>query len=188
MARVAQSNARAEAITSDHTAADIREDFDKRINQSMANVQNFLGASLRSLEMGRSPMPTDVRYRCKTESVEMGLVREDATADERKLRPPVALEDSDVSVRLHRSLLTSALEDPQLVQTLAPMLTRLLDALAKQDGGADSTLATRGKMKWTIDLDWLSLDFKGEPLKWVLHSLRGLWFPHGIAVHAIVFQ
>ena len=90
----------------------------------------------------------------------MGLVREDATADERKLRPPVALEDSDVSVRLHRSLLTSAIEDPQLVQNLAPMLTRLLDALAKQEGGADSTLTTRGKMKWAIDLDWLSLDFK----------------------------
>ena len=140
--RVSQTHARAEAITSDHTADDIREDFDKRINQSMANVQNFLGANLRALETGRSPMPTDVRYRCKTECVEMGLVREDATADERKLRPPVALEDSDVSVRLHRSLLTSAIEDPQLVQTLAPMLTRLLDALAKQDRGADSALAT----------------------------------------------
>ena len=142
--RVAQSNARAEAITSDHTAADIRSDFDRQINQSMANVQNFLGASLRSLEIGRSPMPTDVRYRCKTESVEMGLVREDATADERKLRPPVALEDSDVSVRLHRSILTSAIEGPQLVQTLAPMLTRLLNALAKQEDGADSTRRDAG--------------------------------------------
>ena len=126
----------------------------------MANVQNFLGANLRALEAGRRPMPTDVRYRCKTECVEMGLVREDATADERKLRPPVALEDSDVSVRLHRSLLTSAIEDPQLVQTLAPMLTRLLDALANQDRGTDSALAIARNMKWAIDRNWLSLDFK----------------------------
>ena len=45
--RVSQTHARAEAITSDHTADDIRSDLDKRINQSMANVQNFLGARLR---------------------------------------------------------------------------------------------------------------------------------------------
>jgi len=161
--RASQSHGRAEAITSDHTADDIRSDLDKRINRSLAKVQKVFGAKIPELETGRSPMPTDVRFRCRTESVEMALIREDATAEERKLRPPPAQEASDVSVRVHRTLLTSAIKDPQLMQKLAPLFTKLLEARAKQESEAGSTSISGARdtdTKWGFDLEWVSLDFK----------------------------
>ena len=129
----------------------------------MAKVQKVFGAKISALETGRSPMPTDVRFRCRAECVEMALIREDATAEERKLRPPPALDNSDVSVRVHRTLLTSAIKDPQLIQNLAPLLTKLLEARTNQEGNAGRTLATGAQntdAKWAIDLEWVSLDFK----------------------------
>jgi hypothetical protein len=161
--RVSQSHNQAEAITADHTADDIRSDFDQRINRSMAKVQKVLGTKIVELETGRSPMPTDVRFRCRPESVEVALIREDATEEERKLRPPPALEDSDVSVRVHRTLFTSAIEDPQLIQNLAPLLTTLLEARAKQEGnsGRSSNSALKDpEATWGIESGWVSLDFK----------------------------
>lgn len=161
--RVSQSHDQAEAITSDHTADDIRTDFDTRTNRSLANIQKVLGAKMTELESGRSSMPMDVRYRCRKDCVEMALLREDATAEERKLRPPPALQDSDISVRVHRTLFTSAVEDPQLVQNLAPLLAKLLEARTRQ--GDKSERSPNGgtqnaDTKWAVDLDWVSLDFK----------------------------
>jgi hypothetical protein len=161
--RVSQSHDQAEAVTSDHTADDIRSDLDKRINRSVARVQGVFGAKISALETGRSPMPTDVRFRCRADCVEMALIREDATAEERKLRPPPALDNSDVSVRVHRTLLTSAIEDPQLIQNLAPLLSKLLEARATQEGDAGRAPAIGAQdsdAKWAIDLEWVSLDFK----------------------------
>ena len=108
-------------------------------------------------------MPTDVRFRCRPESVEMAILREDATADERKLRPPPAREGADVSVRVHRTLFTSAIEDPQLLQEIAPLFIKLLDARAKQEKATrQQTMKTSNELepKWAIDLEWLSLDFE----------------------------
>jgi hypothetical protein len=161
--RVSQSRGRAEAITADHTADDIRSDFDTRINRSMANVQKVLGAKIAEVEAGRSPLPTDVRFRCRTEYLEMAILREDATAEERKLRPPPAQANSDVSVRVHRTLLTSAIEDPQLMQDLTPLFSQLLDARANQVAEAGRTAANAAQdpdAKWAFDLEWVSLDFK----------------------------
>jgi hypothetical protein len=160
--RVSRSHGRAEAITADHTADDIRSDLDARINRSMAHVQRVFGSKIPELETGRSPLPTDVRFRCRTEYLEMALIREDATAEERRLRPPPAHENSDVSVRVHRTLFTSAIADPQLLQNVAPFFEKLLQARAKQQGDAKSTSDERSgesDTEWAINLEWVSLDF-----------------------------
>jgi hypothetical protein len=151
--RMSQSHGRAEAITADHTADDIRHDFDARITRSLANIERVLGTKIPELETGRSPYPTDVRFRCRPESVEMAILREDATPEERKLRPPPAAESADVSVRVHRTLLTSALADPQLLEQLMPLFTKLLEARA---GGEN---ANGSAPTWSIDLNWVSMDF-----------------------------
>jgi hypothetical protein len=161
--RTAQSHDRAEAITADHTEDDIRDDFDKRINASMNNVQRVFASKIPNVETGKSPMPTDVRFRCRPESVEMAILREDATTDERKLRPPPARVGADVSIRVHRTLFTSAIDDPQLLQEMAPLFTKLLDARAKQERETrQQTMNTSNESepKWAIDLEWLSLDFE----------------------------
>jgi hypothetical protein len=161
--RVSRSHGQAEAITEDHTADDIRSDLDARINRSMAHVQRVFGSKIPELETGRSPVPTDVRFRCRTEYLEMALVREDATVEERKLRPPPAQENSDVSLRVHRTLFTSAIRDPQLLQNMAPLFEKLLDARAKQvsnTGSKSSDQSGGSDAEWAINLEWVSLDFK----------------------------
>jgi hypothetical protein len=150
--RAAQSHGRAEAITADHTADDVRRDFDERINRSMANAHAALGSKIRELEAGRNPEPTDVRFRSSHNYVEVAVLRENATAEERKLRPPMPTSESDVAVRMHRTLFTGALEDPELMQNLSPFFEKLLEARAQQDAAAAAP-------KWLFDLEWLSLDF-----------------------------
>lgn len=104
-------------------------------------------------------MPTDVRYRTKAGCVEMALIRQDATEEERSLRPPVPLDDADVSLRFHRTLLTTAMKDPQLIQTLTPLLKKLWEAQVHSTGDTTGSKLER-ETKWDIDLDWVSLDIK----------------------------
>jgi hypothetical protein len=161
--RTAQSQGRAEAITAAHTKDDIRGDFDERINASMKNVERIFASKIANLETGKSPMPTDVRFRCRPESVEFAILREDATTAERKLRPPPPRAGADVSVRVHRTLFTGAIQDPQLLQEVAPLFIKLLDARAKQENDSnqqDSGAANKSEPAWAIDLEWLSLDFE----------------------------
>ena len=161
--RTRSSHGQAQAITADHTADDIRDDFDERVNRSMAKVQKLFGSKLPDLETGKSPMPTDLRFRSKTDYLEMAILRENATPEERKLRPPMPKEKTDVSVRVHRTLFTSAIEDPQLMQDLAPLFAKLLEARPNQETSTGRTPAKGGsdtEPKWAIDLEWVSLDFK----------------------------
>ena len=160
--RAAQSHGQAQSITADHTADDIREDFDERVNRSMVKVQQALGSKIPELETGRNPVPTDVRFRSSPNYVEVAILRENATAEERKLRPPMPTADSDVAVRVHRTLFTGALEDPQLLQNLAPFFEKLLEARAEQERDARKQPANgtpAAAPKWAFDLEWLSLDF-----------------------------
>jgi hypothetical protein len=161
--RASRSRGQAQAITADHTADDIRDDFDERINRSMAKVQKVLGSKIPELEHGSRPMPTDVRFRSSAAYVEVAILREDATPEERKLRPPLPRHETDISLRAHRTLFTSAIEDPKLMQNLGPLFVKLLEARANQDSRAKRTSAKGSQdtdTKWAVDLHWLSLDFK----------------------------
>jgi hypothetical protein len=158
--RTGASHDRAEEITAEHTADDIRSDFDARIDRSMANVQKVFGSKIPGLETGTSPMRTDVRFHCSVDCLEMAILREDASVEERKLRPPGALKNSDVAVRVHRTLFTTALEDPQLMQDLTPLVGKLLQARAGQDSDVDAADVQEADAKWAVDLEWLSLDFQ----------------------------
>ena len=70
--------------------------------------------------------------------------------------------DSDVAVRVHRTLFTDALDDPQLLQNLTPFFEKLLEARAEEEREtnnrpANGTPATTST--WAFDLQWISLDF-----------------------------
>jgi hypothetical protein len=164
--RAAQSRGAAEAITAEHTADDVRGDFEASVNRSMTNVQRVLGSKIPDLETTTSPMPTDVRFRSRPESVEVAIIREDATDDERKLRPPPARASADVSLRVHRTLFTSAIEDPQLLTDVAPLFNQLLEARAKPGGnakgsptGTATTVTQDPNVKWSMESGWLVMDF-----------------------------
>jgi hypothetical protein len=95
----------------------------------------------------------------------MAMLREDATAEERKLRPPVATDDADISVRVHRTLFTTALEDPQLLEMLSPLFKKLLEARSAKvkKGQAIPRISevdiALSEPKWSFDLEWISVDF-----------------------------
>lgn len=161
--KVSSTHDEAQAITGQHTNADVRRDFDARINQSVAKVQRVLGEQIPDLNRTAGPLPTDVRFRSSADCIELAILRENASPEDRKLRPPPANRDADLSVRVHRALFTSAIMDPQLIQDLAPMLMKLLQARSGSNvrPGASNLLAVPDtEAKWSADLEWLSLDFK----------------------------
>jgi hypothetical protein len=92
----------------------------------------------------------------------MAMVRVAANGDERKLRPPSVKGDPDVAVRVHRSLLSRAIADPELRETLAPLFGNVLKArfqpVASITMGADKDAPTDSS-QWSFDLDWLTIDY-----------------------------
>jgi hypothetical protein len=163
--RTRSKHGRAEAITADRTADDIRRDFEERTNASLANVKRVFAETIPDLDEGSRAMPTDLRFRCRPEHLEMAILREGATSEERQLRPPPARAGSDVSLRVHRSLFTRAIADPQLLQDLTPLFEKLLQAQAKQktsesvSSSATTTAAQRPVPNWSMDSGWLIMDF-----------------------------
>jgi hypothetical protein len=104
-----------------------------------------------------------VRFRSSKDSVEVAILREDATAEEHKLRPPPAKEDSDIAVRVHRTLFTTAMEDPELMQNLSPLFQKLLEARAdplENDRAKTASGGDAPNPSWEVNRGWLSLDFK----------------------------
>jgi hypothetical protein len=160
--RVGSSQGEAESITGQHTAAIISSDFDERTNESLAKLQEVFRSKIPELNSDQGPLTAEVRFRTNKDSVEMAMVRVDAVDAERKLRPPVVEGNPDVAVRVHRAMLTQAITDPQVRDDLAPLFAKLLKGrfdrkelvVAGDEAGrlAEST-------KWSVDLDWLALDF-----------------------------
>jgi hypothetical protein len=108
-------------------------------------------------------MRAEMRFRSSPDCVEVAMVRPSASEEERRLRPPAVKGNPDVAVRVHQALLSRAVADPQLKQDLAPMFAKLLKGRSNQkEFSASGSVSERiaDSTKWSIDLDWLTLDFK----------------------------
>jgi hypothetical protein len=128
----------------------------------VATVKEVFKSKLPEFENNQHPARTEMRFRSSIECVEMAMVRPEATTDERKLRPPGVKGNPDVAVRVHRAMLSRAIADPQVRDSLAPQFVKLLDARFKQnrDGSSQRERKPSADLtKWSINLDWLSLDF-----------------------------
>jgi hypothetical protein len=160
--RVNGAHGQAESITSDHTASRLARDFDTRTNASLAKVQKVFKSKIPDLDSSGDPLQAEMRFRSNVDSVEMAMVRVTAKGDERKLRPPRVIGDPDVAVRVHRSLLSRAIADPELRENLAPLFGNVLKArfqpVASITMGADKD-APADTSQWSFDLDWLTLDY-----------------------------
>ena len=159
--RVAGSNQQAESISSQHTAARISHDFDEQIDRSVAKVKEVFKSKVPEFDGGNQWARTEMRFRSSPESVEMAMVRQEATADERKLRPPSVSGNPDVAVRMHRAMLTRAMIDPKIQKDFAPIFLKLLNARWNQKDGSSTAGNTspNDSAKWSFELDWLSMDF-----------------------------
>jgi SLA1 homology domain 1, SHD1 len=160
--RVNSAHSQAESITSDHTADRLARDFDTRTNASLAKVQKAFKSKIPDLDPGDDLLQAEMRFRSNIDSVEMAIVRVAANGDERKLRPPRVQGDPDVAVRVHRSLLSRAIADPELRENLAPLFGNVLNARIEQVAsvamGADKD-APADTSQWSFDMHWLTLDY-----------------------------
>jgi SLA1 homology domain 1, SHD1 len=159
--RVAGSNQQAESISSQHTAARISRDFDEQIDRSVAKVKEVFNSKVPEFDGNNQWSRTEMRFRSSPESVEMAMVRREATAEERKLRPPKVSGNPDVAVRMHRAMLTRAMVDPKIQKDFAPIFLKLLNARLSQKDGSSMAGKTspNDTTKWSFELDWLMLDF-----------------------------
>jgi hypothetical protein len=160
--RVAGSHQQAESITAQHTAARISSDFDERVGQSVAKVEEVFKSKVPELDNEHELAGMEMRFRSSAHSVEMAMVRREANTEERKLRPPIVEGNPHVAVRVHRAMLARAMADSQVRDDLAPRFAELLNARFHGNAGAGSKPdkdSPGDSTKWTFDLDWLILDF-----------------------------
>jgi hypothetical protein len=160
--RVAGSHQQAESITSQHTAADISRDFDERIDQSVAKLQDVFKSKVSGWDREHYPALTEMRFRSSPDCVEVAMIRREANSEERKLRPPTVDGNPDVAVRVHRAMLTRAMADPQVQNEWAPVFIKVLNARFGQTENTGSKADKKSPIdttKWAFDLDWLAMDF-----------------------------
>ena len=66
-----------------------------------------------------------MRYRSTPDYIEMAMIRQNATAEELSLRPPMVVGDPDFAIRVNRGLFGQAIADSELAETLAPLAVKL---------------------------------------------------------------
>jgi hypothetical protein len=161
--RNAAAHDEAQAITSQHIAANISHDLDKRIDQSVARIRPVFQLKVPGLEVDRDRATTIMRYRSTTNYVEMAMIRQGASAEELSLRPPSIEGEPDFAIRVNRALLGTTIGDSQLAQQLAPLLVKVLAARIRAKAltaGKSESESTDDATKWSIDQLWLAMDFK----------------------------
>jgi len=160
--RDASSRCEAEAIISRHSAATIREDFDDRIEQSIAKVKRVLEWKVPGLDLEREAELVLMRCRSTAEYVELAVLRRNAAAAEYGLRPPMVEGDPDIAIRINRHVLGRAMADSELTERLSPLVVNVLGsrfvekAIAAARPSAEQTAESA---KWTMDDDWVSVEF-----------------------------
>ena len=160
--REASSRSEAEAIIARHSAATIREDFDERIDQSIAKIRRVLQLKVPGLDFEPDSELVRMRFRSTPDFIEMAMIRQNATVEELSLRPPMVVGDPDFAIRVNRGLFGQAVADSELSETLAPLAEKLLGsrfvekALAAAAPKAEQLAESA---KWSIDHDWVALEF-----------------------------
>jgi hypothetical protein len=158
--RSASSRGRAEIISSQHTAATISRDLDKRIDQSVANVRQNLQSPFSGLEVDVGPKL--VRFRTTPEYVAIAMMRMQAGGDQPIPQPPQIEGNPDIAVRVHRSLWAPSDTSSQLSEKLAPFLINLLKARVKERAlgmRRERIELPINRPEWSLDSNWLTLDF-----------------------------
>jgi hypothetical protein len=158
--RDASAHSEAEKITGQHTAADIRRDFDKDVSQSVAEMESKLRSNVPDLK-NDSAGPTVVRLRSTPDYVEMAMVRRDASDEELSVRPPAVQGNPDVAVRVQRMVLGSAITDLQVSQHFASWLAKFASAgVAKTiNASFNGNEAAASSTRWSIDSNWLAFEY-----------------------------
>jgi hypothetical protein len=148
--REASSRSQANAIASDHTGRDIRQGFDKRLNDAVAEIQSKVRAEIADLKPQDDGSPLKLQSRSTEDHIELAYCRGDVNADEWQQIAASVDGTPDVAVRVQRTLLTRAFGDAKLRKRIAPLLSG-----ASHQRLADTNFRIA---KWAIGDPWVTLD------------------------------
>jgi len=158
--REAGSRPQANRIASDHTAADLRQGFDRRLNDSIAEIQSKVRTEIAGLKLDDKDSLMSLHSRSTKDHIEIALGRGSMSKDEWQQIAESVDGKPHVAVRLHRSLLARALGDPKLREKIMP----LIGSVAQPQTAATNL----GVEKWAIGNPWVALDLaapdKAEPV------------------------
>jgi hypothetical protein len=159
--RVAQSRAQADAIASDHTAANVRRSLDERLNDTIASIQSQIRSQIALAkledERGRAPM---VQSRSTSDAIEIALCKPGSADSSWRQFASNVDGDSEVTVYVHRTVVARILGDDKLRARYATLLgTNLGDAtlVAKRPNTAKSSNRLVAS-DWSMRGPWLSID------------------------------
>lgn len=156
--RVSASIGQATAEVANHTARDICHDLDAKVDDSIASIQSVLKTQLASMKNNDGAGPFVVCSRSTQNFVELAVCeKKDAT------QPMPTFDvagDSDIAVRIHRSLLAKIATTPELLTRLSPLLgTAVAGELAGSPSADNKQQHSASSAKWTLNGDWIAADF-----------------------------
>jgi hypothetical protein len=162
--RAASSRAQANAIVSDHREHDIREGFDERLNQRVAEIQTQVSAQIAALKIRGDDKRTVMQSRSTPQFVEVALYRSESNSR----RPPMPQFEvdgnPDIALRVHRSMLMQVLADGQLRARVAPLIASALQT--DLVGGHDTDGQTDINLTDSLRSEWLAIDIIDANAPW----------------------
>jgi hypothetical protein len=156
--RSAELRSEADAIASQHAAAQIRAEFDKEVQLAVARMEKILIEGTRDLPMEFENGRPSIRFSSTATHMDIVMLRPEATAEELALAPPAIDGDPALAIRAHRVVVRHALGSTRLkkmVQTLQGGLRS--DPMARTVKTAASE-AVAIELKWSPDRNWLIVD------------------------------
>ena len=158
--RVANSRSEADAIASDHTADDIRHDLDRKLDESVASIQNKIQTQLAKLQGDGKNGSLMMRSRSTPDYVEVALCRRSKSSDKIEI-PSFPMEGNpEIAVRVHRTVLVLAMSDPQIREMVAPLMSNALKKpLLATAVGPNSHKAGLQVASFSTGGEWTALDF-----------------------------
>jgi hypothetical protein len=156
--RVARSQAEADAIVSQHTAASIRRGFDRSMDERVAAAQAVIRDQLATLKIESGS--SHARYRTTPDCIEITLVRNNASPEELAVLPAIE-GNPQIALRVHRSILGLSLAK-QLAgnATTASFVNFLETRIAQKEVSILGTDVPADAIKCSADPNWLAVDFR----------------------------
>jgi hypothetical protein len=153
--RAAQSQSQANAIASNHRARDIQEGLDKRLNESLNEIQSQFEAGIANLELGNKDGLVVLRSRSRPDFVELALYRPGTEADGKSMPKFEVVGNPDIAVRAHRNVVAQLMADPRLAATFPSLPKQILQIRADQPTGETEAAVTTNL---SVQGEWIALD------------------------------
>ena len=152
--RAAQSQAEANAIASQHRARDIGAGLDDRLDHAIASIETRMKAEFVELEPGKNESGFTFRSRSTPDFVEVALLPPGFDSDQFQMPKFNIAENTQLAVRLHRTLLTRVLANEKLRARFAVFAT----ALQEQPNGTFKNSSGIPLPALAIGSEWVAFD------------------------------